>query len=77
MTPLSEKQRATLRLLAEAPATTAEIGRAVGTSKGTGAMLQSLCQQGLVAHVSKSGIRADKSKWRLTDRGLAVAQEKT
>jgi DNA-binding MarR family transcriptional regulator len=75
VTPLSTKQRLVLRHLVDAPATTSEIARAAGTSKGTGSMIQSLHQQGLVAYVGGPGVRVGRGKWRLTDRGRAVAAE--
>jgi Mn-dependent DtxR family transcriptional regulator len=76
VTPLSAKQRATLVFLTRDPASTAEIGLAIGVTKGAGTMLRSLHQQGLIAYVGGRGVKIGRGTWRLTDRGHAVAAEK-
>jgi len=75
VTPLSTKQRATLVFLAREPATSAAIGLAIGVTKGTGSMLRSLHQQGLIAYVGGPRVRPGHGRWRLTDRGQIVAKE--
>lgn len=67
--PLSKHQHAALKALALSALTTHEIGVIIGTTRGTGTLLQTLYQQGLVRYVGGPGIRVGKGRWQLTDRG--------
>lgn len=72
---LSKKQFDVLTLLLERTATTKQIGLAVDTSKGTGTMLQSLYQQGLITYKGGTGVKPGMGRWTLTERGTQAAKE--
>lgn len=70
---LSAHQQAALVALMIRPLTTRELGKAVGTTRGTGSLLQVLYQRGLVRYVGGRGVRPGKGQWQITDFGKAIA----